>query len=298
MAVVGPTASGKSALALELARRRPDVELVSADSMQVYRGMDIGTAKPSPAEQAEARHHLIDIADPWDDYHLSRFQRDARDALAGIRERGATPVLVGGTGLYLRAIVDDLDLPGRYPAVAAELDVEPTGRLFERLEQLDPVGAARTEPTNRRRVLRALEVTVGAGRPFSSFGPGLETYPDTPFRMVYIDLPRPVLDERIEQRYRHQLDVGFVDEVRRLAADDRGMSRTARQALGYRDLLAHLEDGVDLDEAIDAAVAKTKRFARRQQRWFRRDPRLIVRHSDHNPMELLSELLGDFDTCT
>src|SRR5688500_12652233 len=160
---------------MEVARRLPDVELVSVDSMQVYRGMDVGTAKPTPAEQAEVRHHLVDVADPWEDWSVSRFQAAAREVLADVEARGRRALLVGGTGLYLRAVTDSLDVPGQWPDVRAELEAEPdTVALHGRLAELDPVAATRMEPTNRRRVVRALEVTLGSGRPFSSFGPGLE----------------------------------------------------------------------------------------------------------------------------
>lgn len=259
--------------------------------------MDIGTAKPSRAEQAEVAHHLIDIADPSDDFNVSRFQDAARTALAEVRARGKTPVLVGGTGLYLRSIVDDLELPGQYPDVEAALADEPTVTLFERLGELDPVAAGRMEVTNRRRVLRALTVTIGSGRPFSSFGPGMESYPETSFRQVYVDLPRPALYGRIEHRYQNQMNAGFLDEVRSLAASPHGLGPTARQALGYKQLLRHIEGGQSRDEALDDAIRATRRFARRQQRWFRRDPRLVVRSTGDNPMELLADVLGDFDEC-
>jgi tRNA dimethylallyltransferase len=276
VAVVGPTASGKSEVALGLARLwGPSTELVSVDSMQVYRGMDVGTAKPSAAEQAEVRHHLIDIVDPDEDYTVARFARDVRRVLAGIEDRGARAVLVGGTGLYLRAAVEDLDVPGRYEDVRRGLDDEPdTAALHRRLAALDPVAAGRMEPGNRRRVLRALEVTMGSGRPFSSYGPGLTTYPATPFRLVGLRRPRPALDERIARRYERQLAAGFLDEVRALAARPAGLSRTAGQALGYRELLDHVAGRVSLDGAVDEAVTRTRRFARRQERWFRRDPRI------------------------
>jgi tRNA dimethylallyltransferase len=294
LSLVGPTASGKSAAALALARRRGDLELVSVDSMQVYRGMDIGTAKPSAAEQAEVRHHLIDVADPWDEYTASRFQHDVADALDDIGARGRRAVLVGGTGLYLRAAVDGLEIPGRYGEVRAELEREPdTTDLYRRLTLLDPVAAGRMEPENRRRVVRALEVTLGSGRPFSSFGPGLETYPPVDFPIVGLRLERPELDRRIAERYAAQLEAGFVDEVARLAAGPNGFSRTARQALGYRELLAHLDGDTSLDEAIDLAVARTRRFARRQERWFRRDPRITWVDAGHNAFAEIDRMLGD-----
>jgi tRNA dimethylallyltransferase len=275
LALVGPTASGKSALALGLARRDRSIEVVSVDSMQVYRGMDIGTAKPSVSERAEVPHHLLDLADPWEDFTVARFQQAFRDAMAGIESRGKRALLVGGTGLYLRAVVDDLRIPGQYPGVRAELEAEPdTSALYRRLVELDPVAAGRMEPGNRRRVVRALEVTLGSGQPFSSFGPGLEAYPPTRFRLLGIALPADVVARRIAERYQDQVQRGFVDEVRRLARHPKGWSRTARQALGYRELHEHVAGQVSLDEAIERAVARTRRFARRQRAWFRRDPRI------------------------
>ncbi|MEQ8840371.1 MAG: tRNA (adenosine(37)-N6)-dimethylallyltransferase MiaA [Acidimicrobiales bacterium] len=274
LVILGPTASGKSDLALGVAEALGDVELVSIDSMQVYRGMDIGTATPSTAERARVPHHLIDLVSPDHGFTVGEFQRRARAALADIRQRGRTPVLVGGTGLYLRSVIDDLELPGQFPEVAAELELEPeTATLHARLATLDPVGASRMEPNNRRRVMRALEVTIGSGRPFSSFGPGMEHYGPTPFVQIALRWPREVLNERIEARYERQMADGFLDEVRALAA--LGPSRTAAQALGYRELLAHVAGDTTLDEALTTAIARTRRFARRQDRWFRRDPRLF-----------------------
>ena len=274
LVILGPTASGKSDLALAVAETLGDVELVSIDSMQVYRGMDIGTATPTGPERDRVAHHLVDIVDPTEAFTVGEFQRRARAALSDIRARGRTPVLVGGTGLYLRSVIDGLELPGRFPEVAAELDREPDPEvLHARLVALDPVGAARMEPTNRRRVLRALEVTLGSGRPFSSFGPGMEHYGPTPFVQVALRWPRATLDERIAARYARQMEAGFLDEVRALAAI--GPSHTAAQALGYRELLEHLAGHCTLDEALETAIARTRRFARRQERWFRRDPRLV-----------------------
>jgi tRNA dimethylallyltransferase len=260
---------------LAVARQRDDVELVTVDSMQVYRGMDIGTAKPTHFEQAEIRHHLLDLCDPDEDYTVARFQRDCLAVLSDIEARGKRAILVGGTGLYLQSITDDLDLPSRFPDVRADIERESdTAVLFARLEQLDPLGASRMEPTNRRRVVRALEVTLGSGQPFSSFGPGLEDYPPAPFPIFGLTMPREVLDLRIAQRYRQQMDMGFLGEVQALLERPKGLSRTARQALGYAELLAHLEIGLPLDEALETALTRTKRFARRQQRWFGRDPRI------------------------
>jgi tRNA dimethylallyltransferase len=272
--VVGPTASGKSGLGVALARALGG-EVINADAMALYRGMDVGTAKPTQAEQAEVRHHLIDVVDPDDDYTVSRFQRDCLAALADIEARGRRALLVGGTGLYLRAVTDQLEIPGQFPDLRNELESDPdTEALFRHLEQLDPVAAGRMEPSNRRRVVRALEVTMGSGRPFSSFGPGLDAYPPTPFPVVALRVPRPDLDARIARRYDQQMADGFLDEVRALLTRPAGLSRTARQALGYAELLDHLEHGTPLDDALAAAVRRTKRFARRQERWFQRDPRI------------------------
>jgi tRNA dimethylallyltransferase len=291
VALVGATATGKSALALALARRDPAFEIVSVDSMQVYRGMDIGTAKPTPAERAEVPHHLLDVADPWEDYTVARYAAAAGEAIAGIEARGHRALLVGGTGLYLRAVVDDLAVPGQFPAVLAELEADAdTAALHRRLVALDPIAAGRMEPTNRRRVVRALEVTLGSGRPFSSYGPGLEVYPPTSFALVGIAVPHEVVSRRIEQRYADQMAAGFLDEVRALLAEPRGMSRTARQALGYAELIDHLAGGPELDEAIELAVRRTRRLARRQASWFRRDPRIEWLHADTDPAFLLAAL--------
>jgi tRNA dimethylallyltransferase len=277
LCILGPTASGKSAVALAVADANPDVELVSIDSMQVYRGMDVGTAKPTAEERARVRHHLIDLADPWDEFTVSLFQAEWLAVQADIVDRGKTPVLVGGTGLHLRAVIDALEIPGRYPEERTELEaaaVHDLPGLFRRLEELDPTAAARIDPGNDRRIVRALEVTLGSGRPFSSFGPGLEEYPSIPFRLLGLRLDRAAMDERINRRYDVQMADGFLEETRALLDDPRGIGRTARQALGYRELLRHLEEGERLDEMLEEARVRTRRFARRQLKWFGRDPRI------------------------
>jgi len=292
LALVGPTASGKSSLALALACGRDDIEIVTVDSMQVYRGMDIGTAKPSAAQQAEVVHHLLDVCDPDDDYTVARFQRECLAVLAEIEARGKRALLVGGTGLYLQAVTDDLEIPARFPAVRAQLETEPeTAVLFGQLEQLDPVAASRMEPTNRRRVVRALEVTLGSGRPFSSFGPGLEDYPAAPFPIVGLAMERDLLDQRISERYEQQMADGFLGEVEALVLRPAGLGRTARQALGYNELLDHIEHGLPLNTALETAIQRTRRFARRQQRWFGRDPRIAWLATDGTVSEnLVAEL--------
>ena len=297
MAIVGPTASGKSAVAMAIARSRSDVELVSVDSMQVYRGMDIGTAKPTVVERAEVPHHLVDLAPPSEDFSVARFQELVAAALAAIDDRGHRAVLVGGTGLYLRAVIDDLAIPGQWPEIRAALEAEPdTAALHRRLAGIDPLAVTRMEPNNRRRIVRALEVSLGSGHPFSSFGPGLESYPPTRFRLAGLRVPREVLALRIEQRFHRMIDAGLVDEVHRLVRDHpMGLSRTARQALGYRELLAHVEDGVPLQDCIARAVGRTLRFARRQEAWFRRDPRITWYEAGDNPLAVVSQVLGDWE---
>jgi len=298
VALVGVTASGKSALALDLAVRRGDCEIVSVDSMCVYRGMDIGTSKPDAAARRAVPHHLLDLIDPDEEFTLTQFQQTARLALGDIERRGRHALLVGGTGLYLRSVVDDLEIPGRYPEVAASLEAELDAGLAEpadlhaRLAALDPLGAARMEPTNRRRVVRALEVTLGAGRPFSEFGPGLEVYPMSGVLQVGLAVGAEETDRRIGERFSAMVDAGLVDEVRGLASRTRGISRTARQALGYREILAHVEDGVPLADCLEEAVRRSRQFARRQASRFRRDPRIRWSADPAEASELLERALA------
>lgn len=301
VALVGVTASGKSQAALELALRRGDCEIVSVDSMCVYRGMDIGTSKPDRAARAAVPHHLLDLVDPDEAFTVTQFQQAARQALDEIERRGKHALLVGGTGLYLRAVVDDLTIPGRYPDVASALEAElDDGRvgvedLHDRLAELDPVGAGRMAPTNRRRVVRALEVAIGSGRPFSTFGPGLETYPASGIAQVGLSLPAEESDSRIAARFAAMVEAGLVEEVRALARRPRPLSRTARQALGYREVLAHVEDGAPLEECLALAVTRTRQFARRQASWFRRDRRITWAASAVEVQALLGRALDAHD---
>ena len=252
--------------------------------MQVYRRMDIGTAKPTPAEQAEVPHHCIDLVEPTVDFTVAAYKTAHADALANIEAVGGVALIVGGTGLYHRVVIDDFDLPGEWPAIRADLDgQDDTAALYERLESLDPTAASRIEPSNRRRIVRALEVTLGSGRPFSSFGPGVDSYPPTNVVQIGIRRPRPVLRELIERRVHGMIDDGLVDEVRTIAAD-RGFSRTAAQALGYKEILSHLAGEISQDEAIHLITTRTRQFAVRQERWFRRDPRVRWIDVDHDPV--------------
>lgn len=279
LALVGPTASGKTSVTLALADLVQPLEAVAADSMTVYRHMNVGTATPSLAERALVPHHLIDLVDADEEFSVARFQRAANEAFDDIATRSAHVVVVGGTGLYHQALIDHLSLPGRYPDVALQLEADAAGEsdvkaLHARLAGLDPTAAARIQPTNRRRVIRALEVTLGSGRPFSSFGPGLEAYPPSPFVLVGLRLGRDVTARRVEKRFMAMMDAGLLDEVRALLDRPQPMSRTAAQALGYRELAEHLRGERTLDNAVSTAIVRTRQFAVRQERWFRRDPRL------------------------
>ena len=258
---------------MALARADNTFEIVSVDAMCVYRGMDIGTDKPSLADRETVPHHLVDIVDPSDDYAVARFQNDCAQAVRDIEQRGKRALLVGGTGLYVRAAIDGLSVPPQFPDVKAELEADDnTAALYARLRERDREAADKIEPNNRRRVIRALEVCIGAGRPFSSYGPGIGTYGPTPFRLIGLWPSRVTMAQRIHARFARMLDAGFAAEVERLAKGD--VSRTARQALGYRQLFEHVERGRPLDECVTEAVNATVRFARRQRAWFRRDPRI------------------------
>ncbi len=299
LVIVGCTATGKSDLALALARLAGDVEVLSADSMQVYRGMDIGTAKPTASEQAEVTHHLIDLVGIEEGFSVSEFQRAAAAASSEVASRGRRAVVVGGTGLYLQAVIDGLSLPGQYPDVRATLETQPdTAALHRQLGELDPLAASRMEPSNRRRIVRALEVTLGAGRPFSSFGPGLAAYPSSQHRLIGLTMDRDRLSARIEARIRAQLEAGWLEEISALDTMSEGpWSATAGQALGYRELRAHLSGASTLDQAVSHTVIRTRQFARRQERWFRRDPRIHWLDAEvvaANPMAIATTLLEDW----
>jgi tRNA dimethylallyltransferase len=279
--LVGPTAVGKSSLGLALARRlREDgvkAEIVNADSMLVYTGMDVGTAKPSAPERAEVPHHLIDILDITQTATVAQFQQLARDAIADCRRRSVVPVLVGGSALYVRAIVDDFEFPGTDPELRGRLEDElalvGAEAMHSRLAALDPDAAARIEPANGRRIVRALEVGALTGAPYTAQLPS-RTYLLPGVTQIGLDLPRPDLDLRIEQRVDHMWDEGFVDEVRRLEAAGLRAGVTASRALGYRQVLQFLAGEISEQQARDATVYGTRRFARRQDSWFRKDERI------------------------
>lgn len=279
--VVGPTATGKSALTLALAERliahgRPS-EIINADSMLVYRGMDIGTAKPTRSERARVFHHLVDVLDITQTATVADFQHRARAAIADVRARGGVPIVVGGSALYVRAIVDEFQFPGTDPAVRARLESElvelGSEALHARLADVDQAAAAMILPGNGRRIVRALEVIELTGAPFTAQLPE-RRYALPGVVQVGLAIDRPTLDSRIERRVEAMWAAGLVDEVRRLA--DRGLreGRTASRALGYRQVLDVLDGLVDEEEARRRTVMATRRFARRQESWFRQDPRI------------------------
>ncbi|GAB2753217.1 tRNA (adenosine(37)-N6)-dimethylallyltransferase MiaA [Nocardioides pakistanensis] len=276
VAVVGPTAAGKSELSLDLAEALHG-EVVNTDAMQVYRGMDIGTAKLSVAERRGIPHHLLDLLEVTEPASVAEFQRWARDAIEDCRARGASPVLVGGSALYTRAVLDRFEFPGTDPAVRERLEDELAERgpeaLHRRLVELDSDAAARIIPSNGRRVVRALEVIELTGRPFSASLPEL-TYVVDDAHQVGVDIPRPVLDERIALRVERMWNAGFVEEVRRLAARGLREGRTANRAIGYQQVLAFLDGELTEAEAMEQTIVATRRFARRQDSWFRKDPRI------------------------
>ena len=271
---------------MAVAAERDDTDIVSVDSMQVYRHMSIGTAKPTIEEQRSVRHHLIDIVEPSDEFTVAIFQHHLEQALSSIARESRCGLLVGGTGLYHRAAIDGLDLAGSWPEIRqrleAEADAEGTPSLHRLLVELDPVAASRMEPTNTRRVVRALEVIEGSGELFSSFGGGLDEYPDSEVHQVGLRWPRKVLATRIEQRVHRMMADGFLQEVEQVLTLE--PSRTARQALGYRELIDYLEGRCSLDEAIGATVTRTRQFAVKQERWFRRDPRIEWIDIENDPV--------------
>jgi tRNA dimethylallyltransferase len=276
VAVVGPTATGKSDLAVELALHL-DGEVVNADSMQLYRGMDVGTAKLTDAERRGVPHHLLDVWDVRVAANVADYQRLVRRQLLEIAARGRRAVLVGGSGLYVRAALDDLAFPGTDDAVRARLEAElaeagPVA-LHARLAAVDPAAAAAILPSNGRRVVRALEVVEITGASFTASLPEPGAYA-VPAVQVGLTVDRPTLDARIETRVDRMWEQGLVEEVRRLAADGLREGRTASRALGYSQVLRHLDGECSQEEARAETVRATRRFARRQESWFRRDHRV------------------------
>ncbi|MDX9972496.1 MAG: tRNA (adenosine(37)-N6)-dimethylallyltransferase MiaA [FCB group bacterium] len=301
LAVVGPTASGKTALAIELAQRL-ETEIISADSMQVYHGMEIGTAAPTPEERAQAPHHLVSFLDPREHFSAGEFERQAREIVARLNAAGKPAIVVGGSGLYLRALIDGLfEGPARDPEVrdrlereAGEVGVE---TLYRRLEAVDPRYASTVLPGDLRRIVRGLEVHEIAGEPLSVLHRRhREATESLPAVQVILDWPRHELYARIDARVDRMLTAGFLDEVRTLL--DRGYEDrlTSLRSLGYREMAAHLKGAMTLDRATELMKRDTRRFAKRQLIWFRADPRVYwlpagSRQLPGNPADRILTLL-------
>jgi len=277
--IVGPTASGKSSVAMAVAQQQTNsqspVHIVAVDAMQVYRDMNIGTAKPTLSDQSLVPHHCIDLVDSHERFTVAEFKKSATEALSKIDKENGRALLVAGTGLYLTAVIDDLVLPGEFPETRATLEQEPnTALLFEQLAQLDPIAVEKIERSNRRRIIRALEVCIGSGRAFSSFGPGTSAYPENGVVQIGLRWNRDRLAQRVADRVYAMMNEGLLSEVTALRNSKDGLSRTAAQALGYKELLLHLDGKMSLDQAVEETIIHTRQFAVRQERWFRRDPRI------------------------
>ncbi len=276
LALVGPTASGKSGAAMQVARARGDIELVAVDAFTIYRGMDIGTAKPSAADRAEVPHHCIDLLDPTEEVDVAWFQQQARAAIAGVHVRGRVPLLVGGSGLYFRAVVDDMQFPPHDPEVRTRLEQEWAGRAEQAhaaVAAADPDAAAKIEPGNVRRSVRALEVMELTGKQFSDYG-------DTPHASVvgeldvtYLEPPTDVLRDRIQQRAERMVARGLVEEVAAIRDRYGRLSGTATQGIGYAEAAAVLDGELDPAALPGDIAQRTWAYARRQRSWFRKDPR-------------------------
>jgi tRNA dimethylallyltransferase len=275
VAVVGPTATGKSDLALDLAELLGG-EVVNADASQLYRGMDIGTAKVPPSQRRGIPHHQLDVLGVTDEASLAAYQAAARADIAAVQARGAHPILTGGSGLYVRAALDKLDIPPTDPVLRARLEEEAelvgTSRLFERLREADPAAAAAIEPRNTRRIVRALEVIELTGRPFSASMPTRQL--EQPAVILGLRLDRPTLDDRIQRRVVRMWADGLLEEVRELEGRGLREGRTASRALGYAQALAQLDGTMTQAQAQEQTATLTRRFARRQESWFSPDPRI------------------------
>jgi tRNA dimethylallyltransferase len=273
LALVGPTAAGKTEAAIALAETL-DAEIASVDSMLVYKGLDIGTAKPTASQRARVPHHLLDLVEPSQRCTVARFQAVAREDLANV----ARPLLVGGSGLYFRAVVDHLTFPPEDHEIRADLEDEArlTGPelLYRRLADLDPVAAAKIDPGNARRIVRALEVPALTGSVFSSYAEAWDRYDDGRVRVAGVHLDRSVLQTRVERRVHAMLEEGWLEEVRGLVARGFGGWLTSTQAIGYAEFARHLDGRLGLDEAVGQTIKRTRELARRQMAWFRRDPRI------------------------
>ena len=289
IAIVGPTAVGKTALSLDIAERF-SAEIINADAMQIYKGMDIGTAKLPLSQRRGIVHHQIDVLDPIDEANVSQYQKQTREIINNLLNRKVQPMLVGGSGLYVNSVLEDLEFPGTNLEVRAKyeeiLDEQGVEVLYEMLEQIDPNAAKNILPSNARKIVRALEVNEFTGKAFNAKLP--EPSPIFSDVRIALDMPRDLLDKRISDRVHQMFEDGFVDEVKSLETNLR-LGKTAFRALGYSQVLSLLAGEITEDEAITLTINATKKFARRQLSWFRRDP--LIHWLDATSPDLFEESL-------
>ncbi|CAB4624013.1 unannotated protein [freshwater metagenome] len=292
--IAGATATGKSALSIALAESI-DAEIINADSMQVYRGMDIGTAKITVDERQEIRHHMLDVLEVNQDSTVAWYQSDARAAIDEIHSRGKNVVMVGGTGLYIKAVIDELNFPDTDPMVRHTLNKEAEqlgiDAMFERLEKLDPAAALAIDRANLRRIIRALEVIEITGKPFTANLPRQESVRYPHARQFGLVMDREDLSERIDVRVNSMFEQGLVAEVENLIGAGLLQGRTAQRALGYSQVISHLNNELSLDAAIEETKRATRQYARRQETWFSRDSRIKWIATRQNRLETILESL-------
>ena len=289
IAIVGPTAVGKTALSLELAEKF-SAEIINADAMQIYRGMDIGTAKLPVSQRRGIVHHQIDVLDPIEEANVSQYQKQTREIINTLLNKNIQPLLVGGSGLYVNSVLEDLEFPGTNLEVRAKyeeiLDEQGVEALYEILKEIDPIAAQNILPNNARKIVRALEVNEITGKAFNAKLP--EPSPIFADVRIALDIPRDLLDKRISDRVHQMFEDGFVDEVKSLEKKLR-LGKTALRALGYSQVLSLLAGEISEDEAITLTINATKKFARRQLSWFRRDP--LIHWLDATSPNLYAESL-------
>jgi tRNA dimethylallyltransferase len=292
--ITGATATGKSALSIALAESI-DAEIINADSMQVYRGMDIGTAKITVDERQGIRHHMLDVLDVNQDSTVAWYQSDARTAIDEIHSRGKNVVMVGGTGLYIKAVIDELNFPDTDPMVRHTLNKEAEelgiDAMFDRLEKLDPAAALAIDRANLRRIIRALEVIEITGKPFTANLPRQESIRYPRARQFGLVMDRDDLSERIDVRVNSMFEQGLVAEVQKLISEGLLQGRTAQRALGYSQVISYLHNELSLDAAIEETKRATRQYARRQETWFSRDSRIKWIATRQNRLETILESL-------
>jgi tRNA dimethylallyltransferase len=289
IAIVGPTAVGKTALSLEIAEKL-SAEIINADAMQIYKGMDIGTAKLPLSQRRGIVHHQIDVLDPSEEANVSQYQKQSREIINNLLSKNVQPILVGGSGLYVNSVLEDLEFPGTNLEVRAKyeeiLDEKGVEVLFQMLKEIDPKAAENILPNNARKIVRALEVNEITGKAFNAKLP--EPSPIFSDVRIALDMPRDLLDQRIIDRVHQMFEDGFVDEVKSLEKNLR-IGKTAFRALGYSQVLSHLSGEISEDEAITLTINATKKFARRQLSWFRRDP--LIHWLDATSPDLFAQSL-------